>query len=176
MIIYRTVLLKWWRQKMQTFPRYWPFVWEINRSPVNFTHKGQWRGALIFIMISAWTHGWANNRDTSDLRHYRAHYGDTVIQTILPCLSVRAWRGSAPKCPTRLGGPLLASLPSQSVQTSIQICDQRTDTWHNNNIIITQNCVACPLDEQADAFQYRLFKTCHRQLSCAQRSCSVRLS
>ena len=26
---------------------YWPFVRGINRSPVNFTHKGQWRGNLI---------------------------------------------------------------------------------------------------------------------------------
>ena len=33
------------------FPRYWPFVWGINRSPVNSPHKGQWRGALMFSLI-----------------------------------------------------------------------------------------------------------------------------
>ena len=31
------------------FPRYWPFVRRIHRSPVNSPHKGQWRGALIFF-------------------------------------------------------------------------------------------------------------------------------
>ena len=34
--------------KWNHFPRYWPFVWEIRRSPVNSSHKGQWRGALVF--------------------------------------------------------------------------------------------------------------------------------
>ena len=27
--------------KWEPFPRYWPFVWGIHRSPVNFPHKGQ---------------------------------------------------------------------------------------------------------------------------------------
>ena len=34
--------------KWKHFPRYWPFVRGIRRSPVNFPHKGQWRGALMF--------------------------------------------------------------------------------------------------------------------------------
>ena len=34
---------------METFPRYWPFVWGIHWSPVNSPHKGQWRGALSFF-------------------------------------------------------------------------------------------------------------------------------
>ena len=42
-------------------------------------HKGQWRGALIFSLISAWTNGWVNNRDASDLRRHRAHYSVTVM-------------------------------------------------------------------------------------------------
>ena len=32
----------WWRHQMETFPRYWPFVRGIHRSPVNSPHKGQW--------------------------------------------------------------------------------------------------------------------------------------
>ena len=32
--------------KWKHFPRYWPFVRGIHRSPVNSPHKGQWRGAL----------------------------------------------------------------------------------------------------------------------------------
>ena len=36
--------------KWKHFPRYWPFVRRIHRSPVNSTHKGQWRGALMFFL------------------------------------------------------------------------------------------------------------------------------
>ena len=36
------------------FPRYWPFVRGIHRAPVNSTHKGHWRGALMFSLIFAW--------------------------------------------------------------------------------------------------------------------------
>ena len=39
--------------KWKHFPRYWPFVREIHRSPMNSNHKGQWRGALIFSVICA---------------------------------------------------------------------------------------------------------------------------
>ena len=42
-----------WRHIMETFPRYWPFVRGIHRSPVNSPHKGQWRGALVFSLICA---------------------------------------------------------------------------------------------------------------------------
>ena len=39
--------------KWKHFPRYWPFVWGIHRSPVNSPHKGQWRGTLMFCFICA---------------------------------------------------------------------------------------------------------------------------
>ena len=39
--------------KWKQFPRYWPFVRGIHRSPVNSPHKGQWRGALMFSLICA---------------------------------------------------------------------------------------------------------------------------
>ena len=64
----------WWRHQMETFPRYWPFVRGFHRSPVNSTHNGQWRGALMFSLICAWTSSWANNRDVGDLRRHRARY------------------------------------------------------------------------------------------------------
>ena len=44
--------------KWKHFPRYWPFVHGIHRSPVNSPHKGQWRGALM--------------------RRHRAHY-DVIV-------------------------------------------------------------------------------------------------
>ena len=56
-------------------------MWGIHRSPVNSPHKGQWRGALIFSLISVWINGWVkvNNRDAGYLRRYHAHYDVTVM-------------------------------------------------------------------------------------------------
>ena len=64
--------------KWKHFPRYWPFVWGIHRSPVNSPHKGQWRGALMFSLICAGTNIWANNGDAGDLRRHRAH-NDVIV-------------------------------------------------------------------------------------------------
>ena len=62
------------------FPGYWPFVRGINRSPVNSSHKGQWRGALMFSLICAWINGWVNIREAGDLGRHRAHHHVTVMQ------------------------------------------------------------------------------------------------
>ena len=55
--------MAWWRHQMENFPRYWPFVRGIHRSPVDSPHKGQWRGASMFSFICAWPNGWANNME-----------------------------------------------------------------------------------------------------------------
>ena len=60
--------------KWKNFPRYWPFVRGIHRSPLNSPHKGQWRGVLMFPLICPWIDGWANNHEAGDLRRHRAHY------------------------------------------------------------------------------------------------------
>ena len=73
--------------KWKHFPRYWPFVREIHRSPVNSPHKGQRRGALIFFLIWAWTNGCINNREAGDFRRHRAHYDATVMT-----MSSRFWK------------------------------------------------------------------------------------
>ena len=62
------------------FPRYWPFVRGIHRSPVKSPHKGQWRGALKFSLICVWINGWVNNRKAGDLRCHRAHYDVIVMR------------------------------------------------------------------------------------------------
>ena len=67
--------------KWKRFPRYWPFVHGIHRSPVNAPQKDQWRGALMFSFICVWINGWVNNRKAGDLRRYRAHYDVTVMIT-----------------------------------------------------------------------------------------------
>ena len=61
------------------FPRYWPFVRGIHRSRVNYPHKGQWRGALMFSLICAWINGGVNNCEAGDLRRHRGHYDVTVM-------------------------------------------------------------------------------------------------
>ena len=80
-VIYHDDVTKW-----KHFPRYWPFVRGIHRSPVNSPHKGQWRGALMFSLICAWTNGWVNNRDAGDLRRYCAHYDVIVIYFSRPVM------------------------------------------------------------------------------------------
>ena len=73
----------WWRHQMETFPRYWPFVRGIHRSPVNSPHKGQWRGALMFSLICARINGRVNNGGTGDLRRHRAHCDVTVMRKFI---------------------------------------------------------------------------------------------
>ena len=65
--------------KWKNFPRYWPFVRGIHRSPVNSPHKGQWCRALIFSLICVWINSWVNKREAGDLRRYRAHYHVIVM-------------------------------------------------------------------------------------------------
>ena len=73
--IFHDDVIKW-----KYFPRYWPFVRGIHRSPVNSPHKGQWRGALMFCLIRAWINGWVNNCEAGDLRRYLAHC-DVIVMT-----------------------------------------------------------------------------------------------
>ena len=46
MLVIHDDVIKW-----RHFPRYWPFVRGIHRSPVKSPLKGQWRGALMFSLI-----------------------------------------------------------------------------------------------------------------------------
>ena len=65
--------------KWKHFPRSWPFVRGIHRSTVNSPHKGQWRGALMFSLISTWINAWVNNHKSGKLRRHHGHYDVTVI-------------------------------------------------------------------------------------------------
>ena len=59
--------------KWRHFPRCWPFVQGIHRSPVNSPHKGQYRGAFMFSFI------WVKNHEAGELGRHRAHYDFTVM-------------------------------------------------------------------------------------------------
>ena len=87
--------------KWKHFPRYWPFVRGIHRSPLNSPHKGQWRGALIFSLICAWINDWVNNRGAGDW--------DTIVLIMTSWLHndvmrklffavVALWKGKPPSC------------------------------------------------------------------------------
>ena len=71
------IIAPWWQ--IETFSALLALcVWN---SPVTgeFPHKGQWRGALMFSLIWAWTNGWVSNQNFGDLRGHHAHYDVTVV-------------------------------------------------------------------------------------------------
>ena len=71
----------WWRHQMETFSALPAICAGNSPAPVNSQHKGQWRGALMFSLISVWIIGWVNNRAAGDLRRYRAHY-DVIVMCL----------------------------------------------------------------------------------------------
>ena len=80
----------WWRHQIETFSALlWPFVWRIDRLPVNSPHKGQWRCALMLTFICAWINGRVNNRKASDLRRHLDHY-DVIVM----CIIWGSWRAT----------------------------------------------------------------------------------
>ena len=107
--------------KGKHFPRYWPFVRGIQRSPVNSPHKGQWHGAWMSSLICAWTNGLVNNRDAGHLRRHGAHYDVTVMMSNvtvsgLATTNARTFAGTlAPMFGYRLGiGPASEGLQYQN--------------------------------------------------------------
>ena len=78
--------------KWKHFPRYWPFLRRIHRSPVDSPHKGQWHGALMFSLICAWTNSWATNGDAGDVRRHCTHY-DVIVMNLPDALCVNVFVG-----------------------------------------------------------------------------------
>ena len=114
---YHEDVIKW-----KHFPRYWPFMRGIHRSPVNSAHKGQWRGALMFSLICACMDGWVNNREAGDFRRHRAHYDVPVmillmivqctwnVTCYLPIKRVFSFKVDGKCCKTCLVGLLIRSI------------------------------------------------------------------
>ena len=82
---------------IESFPRYWPFVPEYHRSPVNSPHIGQWHGALMFSLICAWINSSVNNREAGDLRCHRAHY-DVILMHVVIVLASKHQSSEASVC------------------------------------------------------------------------------
>ena len=60
--IFKTFYFMMTSSNENIFPRYWPFVRGIHWLPVNSPHKGHWRGALMFSLISARINDWVNKQ------------------------------------------------------------------------------------------------------------------
>ena len=65
--------------KWKHFQHYWPFVKGIHQSPVDSRHKGQWRRALVFSLMWAWTSASTNTWDAGDLRSHCTHCDVNVM-------------------------------------------------------------------------------------------------
>ena len=93
--------------KWKHFPRYWPFVRGIHRSPVSSPHKGLWRGALILSLICVWINSWVNNREAGGLRRYRAHYDVSVMYIYRVPFTMRMAMIYFSMCSTSMSAKLL---------------------------------------------------------------------
>ena len=91
---------------METFSALLAICAENSPVPVNSSHKGQWRGALMFSLICVWINNWVNNGEAGDLRRYRIHYDVTVMNSFwlfpmwfvhgAPCQCYNCWTGAHP--------------------------------------------------------------------------------
>ena len=75
----------WWRHQMETFSTLLALCAGNSPGPVNYSHKSQWRGTLMFSLICAQINAWVNNREAGDLRRHRGHY-DVNVMAITMCI------------------------------------------------------------------------------------------
>ena len=75
-------LISWWRHQIETFSTLLAIYAGNSPVTVNFPHKSQWRGALMFSLICAWINDWVNNGGAVDLRRHRAHYDVTTMWSL----------------------------------------------------------------------------------------------
>ena len=89
--------------KRKHSPPYWPFVRGIHRPQVNSPHKGQWRGALMFSLICAWTNVWVNNHSHSaqyDVIVMMTKYGSHTEQSVVSQAGIKDRTGFVPAIDT----------------------------------------------------------------------------
>ena len=126
--------------KWKHFPRYWPFVRGIHRSPVNFPHKRPvtWSFDVFFHLP------WINNREAGDLRRYRAHCDVIVmLQAHFP------------------GTGATTPFPLSQWTLYIDAMNHRKVDWHIN-IDEAVNVIAYTLQGALLVFRYFALLTFHR--------------
>ena len=80
--IHYLIQCPWWRHQMEKFSALLALCAGNSPVPVNSPHKGQWRGALMFILICARINDWVNNREAGDLRRLLDHYDVSVMSKL----------------------------------------------------------------------------------------------
>ena len=125
--------------KWKHFPRNWPFVLGIHRSPVNSPHKGQFRGALMFSLICVWINSWVNNREAGELRRNQAHYDVIVMRSTI--ISGHMW---ASQLSERSWLNILSD--TESIQRHVI-----TYSWHAFCNTITSPCRSCQKGHVSEA-------------------------
>ena len=121
--------------KWKYFPRYWPFVWGIHRSPVNSPHKGPvtWNLDVFFDLhlnkrFSKQSWGWWFETSSCSLwRHCNASQGVSVV-SFLENMIVDAL--AKPRDIENLGGfSPLNSIYWGSVTVAFQMISDKISVW-----------------------------------------------
>ena len=112
---YHDDVIKW-----KHFPRNWPFVRGIHRSPVNSPHKGKWRGNLTFSLICIWIKDWVKNREAGDLRRYGAHY-DVIVMFSDDMVSILSHND------------MLSKIGSTTTRNKVGMCHYRDVPWESSH-------------------------------------------
>ena len=101
-------------------------------SPVTgeFPHKGQWRRALMYPLICAWTNDWVNTRDPDDLRRHGVHYGVTVMD---PCGLLTSY--SELKYRSMYGLPVSCRYEYNTISWNTSSWKTSTDMSYKANIV-----------------------------------------
>ena len=89
-----------WRHQVEAFSAFLALCEGNHRSPVDFHHKGQRRGALMFSLICAWINGWVNDWDVGGLKRHRAYHDATVMGKSIAWI-IKNWSGKVSR--PRLG-------------------------------------------------------------------------
>ena len=116
--------------KWKHFPRNWPFVRVIHRSPVNSPRKGQWRGALMFSLFCARINGWVNNREAGDLRRHPTHC-DVIVMLFVSYIELRNKRlNNTPLFTVLISKIIGDSLACYDKSYSTRSLKQRMINWY----------------------------------------------
>ena len=151
------------------FPRYWPFVRRIHRSPVNSPHKGQWRGALMFFFymrlnkrLSKQSRGWWFETPSHPFRRHcnGMHYGGA------PCTCIRhdqRWRRTCisgfmcmlgeNKWEECLGSKPLPQRRTITSETKVLFFSWLTTKWVTSSLLST-NAILSTFWDMYDTLKY----------------------
>ena len=113
--------------KGKHFPRYRSFVWGIHRSPMDYPHKCQWRGALMFSLICACIYGWVNNCKAGGVRRNRIHY-DVTVMTLNARKSLTSTMKYVTLVLTNGWFKFLMTKMSWSLQVNVVVCSDENNS------------------------------------------------